>query len=150
MKHIRILPILLLLAIGLLNCKDDSNSPQPTASSQTELLVANKWALNRVATPDGQSVSQSQLSVTTVVLYELYMEFKADGTVRAINQKTSQIPNGGTWRLAADNKSIDVVVTGFSGNFPFVELSRTRMTLRQSAPVNGKTTDINLEFLPSL
>jgi hypothetical protein len=58
--------------------------------------------------------------------------------------------NGGSWKLAADNKSIDVDVTGFKGNFPIVRLDRQKLILRQRAPVDGKDADINLEFDPTI
>lgn len=151
MKHLR--PIVLVVALmgGLMSCKkDDSNAPAPTAASQTELLVANKWLLTRVANANDQTISTSQLNVTTTLLFELDMQFKADNTVRAINHTTSQIINGGTWKLTADNQSMDVDVNGFKGNFPILVLNRTKLTLRQRAPVNGVDTDINLEFAPSL
>jgi hypothetical protein len=151
MKHFRIVILLMSLMAGLLNCKnDDGNNPAPTAASQTELLVSNKWLLQRVATSSDQTIGKNQMNTTTVLLFELDMQFYADNTVKAINHLTGNIPNGGTWKLAADNKAIDVDVIGFKGNFPIVELNRTKLTLRQRAPVSGVESDINLEFAPSL
>ena len=151
MISFRFLLVSLLFVGTLAGCKkDNGTTPAPTASSQTDLLVANNWLMSRVATPDGQSISTNRLNLATQVLYQLDMQFRADNTVRAIDHTSKQIINGGTWKLAADNKSMDVVVTGFNGNFPIVELSRTKLILRQRAPVDGKTTDINLEFDPSL
>ncbi|WP_338877004.1 hypothetical protein WBJ53_15210 [Spirosoma sp. SC4-14] len=150
MKQIRVALIGLLLSIVFAGCKKNDDTPTPTAQSQTDLLVANKWLLNRVSTTDDKTIGTSQMNTTTLLLFELDMQFKDDGTVRAINHLTGQIPNGGTWKLASDNQSIDVDVTGFKGNFPIVVLTKTKLTLRQRAPVNGVDTDINLEFTPSL
>ncbi|MCK8493745.1 MULTISPECIES: hypothetical protein [Spirosoma] len=150
MKHVRIFVLLLPLLAFLFNCKKDNSSPEPTAASQTELLVANKWLLDRVSNTNDQTISVGQMGTNTLVLFELDMQFRSDGTVRAINRLTSQIPNGGTWKLAPDFKSMDVDVNGFKGNFPIVELTRTKLTLRQRAPVSGVESDINLEFKPSL
>ncbi len=133
-------------------CKDDSANPNPvvTASGQTDLLVANPWLLDRVNDTSGQPIATGKLNLATTALYYLTMEFKANNTVRALDAKTKQVVNGGTWYLTADNKAIDVNVTGFKGQFPLVDLSRSKMTLRQRAPVNGVDTDVNLEFKPSL
>ena len=148
---LRFLLLSLLLSVALTGCKKDSGStPTPTTNSQTDLLVANNWLISRVSTPDGQSVSTNRLSFATQVLFQLDMQFRSDNTVRAIDHTSKQIINGGTWKLATDSKSIDVDVNGFKGNFPLVELSRTKLTLRQRAPVDGKDTDINLEFAPSI
>ena len=148
---LRFLLIPLLLSGALTGCKNEGGTtPAPTTASQTELLVANNWQITRVSTTDGQSINQNRLSLNTQVLFNLNMQFRSNNTVRALDRNSKQIINGGTWRLATDSKSMDVVVTGFTGNFPVVELSRTKLILRQRAPVDGKDADINLEFDPSL
>lgn len=150
MTILRFLLVSLLLSGGLAGCKRDGTTPAPTTRSQTELLVANNWRTSRVSTPDGQSINRNRLNLVTQVLFDLDMQFRANGTVRAIDRTSGQIINGGTWKLATDSKSMDVDVTGFKGNFPIVELSRTKLILRQRAPVDGKDADINLEFDPTL
>ena len=131
--------------------KDDPNTPAPTTNSQTELLVAHNWIVTRVTTPDGQDINRSRLNLATQVLFSLNMQFRANGTVRALDPNASNtVINGGTWVLTPDSKSIDVVVTGFTGNFPVVQLDRSTLILRQTAPVDGKNADINLVFAPSL
>ncbi|MDB5241956.1 MAG: hypothetical protein JWP57_2581 [Spirosoma sp.] len=148
---LRFLLITLLVTVTLTGCKkNNSTTPVPTTNSQTELLVANNWLISRVTTPEGQSISTNRLNLATQVLNQLDMQFRSDNTVRAIDHTSKQIINGGTWTLAPDSKSIDVDVNGFKGNFPIVELSRTKLTLRQRAPVDGKDADINLEFAPSI
>ena len=145
MTTLRFLLVSLLLT-SMIGCKKDDLTP----ASQTELLVANSWQTTRVSTPDGQSINRSRLNLSTQVLFDLNMQFRANGTVRAIDKQSKQIINGGTWKLATNSKSMDVVVTSFTGNFPIVELSRTKLILRQRAPVDGKDADINLEFDPTL
>lgn len=143
----------ILLIAALTGCGEDNNgtNPTPSASSQTELLVANNWRTSRVTTADGQEINRGRLNLATQVLFDLNMQFRNNGRVNALDPKQSNVVvNGGTWTLASDNKSIDVVVTGFTGNFPIVRLDRSKLILRQRAPVDGKTTDINLEFDPAL
>ena len=140
----------LLVSILLAGCNKEGTVPAPTAASRTELLIANNWRNTRVSTPNGQSINKNRLSLSTQVLFDLDMQFRSNNTVRAIDRTSKQIVNGGTWSLTTDSQSIDVDVTGFKGNFPIVELSRTRLTLRQRAPVDGTNADINLEFDPSL
>ncbi|RIV24038.1 hypothetical protein DYU11_13830 [Fibrisoma montanum] len=135
----------------LTGCEDDDGGTTPAAATQTEMLVGNSWRVSRVATPDGQTLDRNRLNVTTQVLYDLDMQFKADKTVRAVDKNTKQVINGGTWELVDDNRAIDVNVTGFKGKFPIVELTRSRkLILRQQAPVDGRQSDINLEFDPVL
>lgn len=139
---------MLFLAAFTTACNNDNN-PAPTANSQTELLVANNWQVSSVTTTDGQAINPNRLNLATSVLYNLKMQFRNDNTVRALDPNQSNIViNQGTWKLASDNQSMDVVVTGFNGNFPIVQLDRNTLILRQQAPVDGKTSPINLEFKP--
>lgn len=150
MNSIRFFFALIVLAVTLNGCKKDDNAT-PTASSQTDLLIANNWRTTRVTTADGQEINANRLNLATQVLYALNMQFRADGSVRALDpNQSNKVVNGGSWKLAADNQSIDVDVTGFKGNFPIIRLDRSKLILRQRAPVDGKDTDINLEFDPSL
>ncbi|MBC7569275.1 MAG: hypothetical protein H7319_06025 [Spirosoma sp.] len=148
----RLLLLVYLFVATLTACKkDDPNTPAPTTGTQTDLLVAHNWLVTRVTTPNGQDVNRSRLNVVTQSLFSLNMQFRANGTVRALDPNASNtVVNGGTWVLTPDNKSIDVVVTGLSGNFPIVQLDRSQLILRQTAPVDGKNADINLVFAPSL
>ncbi|QJD79867.1 hypothetical protein [Spirosoma rhododendri] len=144
---LRLLAVALLFLAFTTGCNKDDNNP----TSQTGLLVANNWQVSNVTTTDGQTINQSRLNLATSVLFSLSMQFRNDNTVRALDPKQSnQVINQGTWKLASDNQSMDVVVTGFNGNFPIVQLNRSTLILRQQAPVDGKTTPINLEFKPVL
>lgn len=141
----------LLLITGITGCGDDDTTV--TATSQTDRLVANNWQVLRVTDTNGNEISQSRLNATTRLLFVLTMQFRADGTVRALDpNQSNNVINGGTWSLTTDNTSIDVDVNGFEGNFPIVRLDRRKLILRQRAPVDGQKTDtdINLEFDPSL
>lgn len=152
MHTIRLLLVLPVLLISLSQCKkEDNTTPVPTAASQTDLLVANNWRTVRVSTPDGVEINKSRLNLATQVLFDLNMQFRNNGTVRALDPKQSNsVVNGGTWTLKPDNQSIDVDVSGFKGNFPIIQLNKNKLVLHQRAPVDGKDADINLEFDPTL
>ncbi|GAB3990264.1 hypothetical protein GCM10028807_17050 [Spirosoma daeguense] len=149
MNKLRLLIVLTIFVNGLIGCKKDDGPI--TADSQSDLLVANNWRMKRVSDVAGQEINRSRLNLTTQVVFDLDMQFRNNGTVRALDPKQSNsVINGGSWKLAADNKSIDVDVTGFKGNFPIIQLTRSKFILRQRAPVDGKDTDINLEFDPAI
>ncbi len=153
MKNRASLFTLLLVGMALTHCKKDNNAtPTPvTTQSQTDLLVANTWKINQISDVNGKGYTDSQLSLNTLALKYLDFQFKSDNTVRASDSKTKQIQNGGTWYLTDSNTSIDVNVTGFSGKFPVIELTKSKLTLRQVDKISGvANTPINLEFVPSL
>lgn len=133
--------------------KDDGTTPDPTVSSQTDLLVANNWHTVSITTPDGQAVNKSRLDASTQALFDLNMQFRNNGRVNALDPKQGNIAvNGGTWKLATDNQSIDVDVTSFKGNFPIVQLTKNKLILRQDgkASIDGKKADVYLVFEPVL
>ncbi|GAB3802835.1 hypothetical protein GCM10028819_31750 [Spirosoma humi] len=152
MNTLRMLILTSVLFGSLVSCKkDNGDDPNPTVDSRTELLVANNWRTAKVTTPDGQEINRNRLGLTTQVLFDLDMQFRKDGSVRALDyNRSNSVVNGGSWKLTADSQSMDVDVQGFKGNFPIIQLNKSKLILRQSAPVDGKTSDINLEFNPTL
>ncbi|GAB3697604.1 hypothetical protein GCM10027592_21910 [Spirosoma flavus] len=152
MNMFRFLSVLTIFALTIIGCKkDDGTTPGITNNSQTELLVANNWRMKRVSDLSNQEINRNRLNLSTQVIYDLDMQFRNNGTVRALDPKQSgTVVNGGSWKLTTDNQSIDVDVQGFKGIFPIVQLTRNKLILRQRAPVDGKDSDINLEFDPSI
>jgi hypothetical protein len=152
MTTLRFLLVFTVLFGTLTGCKKDDGAT-PTDSSQTDLLVANNWVTTSITTIDGQAITKGRLGLESQILFDLTMQFRKDGTVRALDPKQSNtVINGGTWTLAADSQSMDVDVTGFKGNFPIVQLTKSKLILRQDnkATVDGAKTNINLVFDPSL
>lgn len=152
MTTLRFLLIFTILFSLVTGCKKDDGAT-PTESTQTDLLVANNWVTNSITTTDGQAIKESRLGLESQVLFTLTMQFRADGTVRALDpNRSNTVVNGGSWKFAADNQSMDVDVTGFKGNFPIVQLTKNTLILRQDnkATVDGVKTNIYLVFVPSL
>ncbi len=147
--------LLLFFVIGLsVQCKRDA-TPDPgapvTAVSQTELLVANIWQIDRVTDTSGKTIGKSQLGLETFALFDLYMQFTNTNIVRATDRTTKQIRNAGDWTLVNENKAINVKVTGFNGVFKLVELSKSSLILQQDqVQVNGTKQVANLVFVPSI
>ncbi len=147
--------LLLFFVIGLTTqCKRDS-TPDPTApvtaATQTELLVANTWKIDRVTDTAGKTIGTSQLGLETAALFYLDMQFTNTNIVRAIDRTTKQIRNAGDWTLVNENKAIDVKVTGFKGVFKVIELTKNSLILQQDqVQVNGTKQAANLVFVPSI
>ncbi|GAB3717716.1 hypothetical protein [Spirosoma lituiforme] len=152
MNTFRILVLTSVLLGSLISCKKDNNNDlAPTAASQTALLVATNWQITSITTPDGQLINAGRLNLVSQLLPQLKFQFRNDNSVRALDPlQSNAVKNAGTWYLATDNQSMDVDVTGFKGNFPIIQLSKSKLILRQVAPVDGKNADINLVFDPTL
>ncbi|GAB2538169.1 hypothetical protein [Spirosoma aerophilum] len=148
----RLFLVLFLFLGAFAGCKsDETTDPTPTATSQTDLLVATNWQISSITTADGQLINPSRLNLVSQLLPQLKFQFRADNSVRALDPaQSNSVKNAGTWYLAPDNKSMDVDVTGFKGNFPIIQLTKNKLILRQIAPIDGKNADINLVFDPTL
>ncbi|MFN8356240.1 MAG: hypothetical protein U0Y10_17415 [Spirosomataceae bacterium] len=139
--------LLAFASVLLFNCKGDDS---PSAQTRTELIKASGWQLSRITTTDGQTVANSKLNASTLIIYALDIQFKDNNVVRAADKVSKQIINAGTWTFIESDTKIDVNVTGFSGKFEVVELTTTKLVLRNKIPVSGVDTDGNMEFVPSL
>lgn len=144
----RFLPLVLL--IGLVAAACDRNNPDPqTTEDKAQLLKSTTWKLDRVATPDNQTISPGRLNPATQAIFLVNIEFKDPDITRAIDQASKQVINGGTWKLLDNNTVLDVDVTGFKGKFKLAELSRTKLVLGNNIPVDGQQRDANMEFSPA-
>jgi hypothetical protein len=150
MKKITLVFIALLSLV--IACKKDGNS---TPSTPVELMTGNGWKVDRFATLDGTTITSNKLNATTALILTLDFAFlspdsKGVGVVRATDKISKQVVNAGTWAFIENNTKVDIKVVGFTGAFSVVELSKTKLVLRNKVPVSGVETDTNMEFSPVL
>ncbi|WP_375444850.1 hypothetical protein [uncultured Fibrella sp.] len=144
----RTLLLLFLSFSGLVSCKKDD--PAQAIAARADLLVANDWRLTRITDTNGSVIAVNRLGVGALALNFADIQFTDKNVARAIDRSTKQIINGGTWYLVQENTALDVNVTGFAGIFPIIDLSKTKLIIRQNTTVDGQKTDVNLEFAPSV
>jgi hypothetical protein len=137
-----------LLFVGVTSCKKDDSTQ--TIASRADLLVANDWRLTRITDTSNNVIAVNRLGVSALALNFADIQFTDKNIARAIDRSTKQIINGGSWYLVQNNEALDINVNGFTGIFPIIELSRTKLIIRQNTTVDGKKTDVNLEFAPSV
>ena len=148
LRSLRFFALLGLLAGGTLSCRDID--PAQAIASRAELLVANNWRIERITDTGGTVIATNRLGVGALALNFADIQFTNKNVARAIDRSSKQIINGGTWYLIQNNEALDVSVTGFAGIFPILELSRTKLIIRQNTTIDGQKKDVNLEFTPSL
>jgi hypothetical protein len=135
----------------LFSCITDEPTPDNSLTKE-ELLTRQPWRVSRYSKPDNSVIADNQLSIQAVVIRGLQFEFKLDGRVFGIDRVTKQVINQGIWRFLADNKTLDIQVTGFSGEFALRSLTRDGLILATSTDgfVTGIGDTILLEFIPVL
>ncbi|HEY0108409.1 MAG TPA: hypothetical protein VGB67_02210 [Fibrella sp.] len=144
----RLFFLFIILFSGLASCKKDESTQ--AVAARADLLVANDWRLSRITDTNGSAIAVNRLGIGALALNFADIQFTDKNVARAIDRSTKQIINGGTWYLIQNNEALDIKVTGFTGIFPIIDLSRTKLIIRQNTTVDGQKTDVNLEFAPSV
>jgi hypothetical protein len=144
----RLFFLFILLFTALTSCKKDDSGQEVAA--RADLLVANSWRLARITDTSNNAIAVNRLGVGALALNFADIQFTDKNIARAIDRSTKQIINGGTWYLVQNNEALDINVTGFTGIFPIISLTRTKLIIRQNTTVDGQKTDVNLEFAPSI
>lgn len=145
-----ILPLFLCFFL-LFSCITDEATPENSFTKE-ELLTRQPWRVSRYSKPDNSVIADNQLSIQAVIIRGLQFEFRLDGRVFGIDRVTKQVINQGTWRFLPDNTTLDIQVTGFSGEFALRSLTRDGLILSTSTDgfVTGVGDTILLEFIPIL
>jgi hypothetical protein len=141
----RILSLTLLLGIIFISCKKNKN----TISTDTAtLLSTNNWQLDRYTDANGKAISNTSLNAGSIALFGLVFEFKADKETRALDKLTKNVVNRGTWALIEGDKTIDINITAFKGQFKIVSITKGKLTLQTSTStfLSGVGATVNLEF----
>ncbi len=122
-------------------------------TSKTDLLTNNSWIIERYTYQDNSLVPDAKLNSAAPILKELIFQFRANNQVRAIVKINSQISNGGTWELSADEKKLKIEVSGLNGDFDLISVSKSKLVLRpnqKTFPIVDNNTVVNMEFGPSI
>lgn len=137
----------ILFSLGSCGSKDNDDSVKPTEKSK--ILVNYPWRMSSVTDLNGKAIPDNLLSTDTKSI-GTYMDiqFLSNNVTKALEQKTSQVINGGTWYLIDNDATLDIVITGFSGKFGVVELTNSKLRLQSSMPVDGVATQTIMVFQP--
>lgn len=96
----------------------------------------------------GKAIPESQLATDTKYILKMDIQFQQNATVKALDQNSSQVLNGGTWYLINEEKALDIKIVGFSGEFGLEELTNSKMRLKSKMPINGVEQEAIMVFQP--
>lgn len=118
--------------------------------SRMTLLTQHTWRVERFLSPSNQAIADGQLTVQAIALRGLWFEFQLSGNVRGLDRLTKQVVNQGVWNFENNEQAVDVRVSGFSGVFQIVELTKQKLVLETATGQFVQTGDdrIRLEFVP--
>ncbi|TLV02354.1 hypothetical protein [Dyadobacter luticola] len=138
----------MLFAMLILGCdKDKNETPQPT--EKDKILINYPWRMSTVTDLSGKDIPINQLNTQTQAIKEVMdIQFLQNNVTKAIDQNSKQVINGGTWYLIDDNKTLDIKISGFSGQFGVEELSNSKLRLKSTMPVSGVDQETIMVFQP--
>lgn len=117
----------LFLSVILLSCEDPNTDAKDGTTS--ELLVAHGWQLEKYTNTQRNPINESSLNTGAKLLYGLAFEFKSNNEVRGLDKGSRSIINRGTWGLSEDNKTLNIDIVAFSGDFNVINITNNSMTL---------------------
>ncbi|MEO6685180.1 MAG: hypothetical protein ABIN24_04415 [Dyadobacter sp.] len=137
----------ILFSLGSCGSKDNDDSVKPTEKSK--ILVNYPWRMSSVTDLSGNTIAPSLLNQQTkdIATY-MDIQFLANNVTKALEQKSSQVINGGTWYLIDNAATLDIAITGFSGKFGVVELTNSKLRLKSTLPVGGVDAETIMVFEP--
>lgn len=82
------------------------------------------------------------------MLYGLAFQFKADSEVRGVDKISKAVINKGVWTIEESDKTLDIDIDGFAGDFEVVQINHTSMTLKakDENQVIGVGPEVHLVF----
>lgn len=133
----------------LVSCGSKDNDENVTPTEKSKILVNYPWRMSSVTDLSGKTIATSQLNTETKAIADyMDIQFLSNNVTKALEQKTSQVINGGTWYLIDDGATLDIAVTGFSGKFGVVELTNSKLRLQSTMPVGGVDAETIMVFEP--
>ncbi|MCF2504643.1 hypothetical protein L0663_14715 [Dyadobacter sp. CY107] len=142
----------LFLALLLVACdknKKENPNPTPEPSEKDKILINYPWRMSTVTDLTGKAIPFNQLNAQTQAIKEVMdIQFLQNNVTKAIDQGSKQVINGGTWYLKNENKTLDIKISGFSGEFGVEELTNSKLRLKSKMPVSGVEQETIMVFEP--
>lgn len=148
MKRLLLFVPVLFLSLLVISCKDKDKNETPEPTAKNKILVNYPWRMSSVTDLSGKEIPKNQLSGETKFILEMDIQFQQNATVKALDQNSSQVINGGTWSLINEEKALDIKISGFSGEFGLEELTNSKMRLKSKMPVGGVEQEAIMVFQP--
>ncbi|KQS34208.1 hypothetical protein [Dyadobacter sp. Leaf189] len=140
----------LVLGLFMVACdkdKDKNEKPQPT--EKDKILVNYPWRMSKVTDLSGKDIPFNLLNTQTQAIKQVMdIQFMQNNVTKAIDQRSKQVINGGTWYLIDEGATLDISISGFAGKFGVEELTNSRMRLKSTMPVDGVDQETIMVFEP--
>jgi hypothetical protein len=138
--------LILLISTSIFSCaKDEVIDP---IVAKTEAIKASEWVITGFTTADNTPIDPALFSGDAKFIDQLTYVFDNTGIVRSYDKVSKQAQAYGTWGLVENATKLEINIQGFKGTFGVIELSKTKMILRNNIKYNNLEIPVNMVFVP--
>ena len=138
--------LLLIISLSIFSCaKDEIIDPN---LAKTDAIKSSEWIISGFTTSDNTPIDPALFAGDAKFIDQLTYIFDNAGVVRSYDRVSKQAQAYGTWGLIENFTKLDININGFKGTFGVIELSKTKMILRNNIRYNNTDIPINMIFIP--
>jgi len=138
--------LILLILLSILSCTKDQTVDPNIAKS--DAIKSSEWVTSGFSTIDNTPIDPALFSGDAKFINQLTYRFQDAGIVRSYDKVSKQAQAYGTWALVESATKLEINIQGFKGTLGVIELSKTKMTLRNNITYKNTNIPINIIFIP--
>ena len=138
--------LIILFSLNIFSCaKDEVIDPN---LAKSEAIKSTEWVISGFTTADNTPIDPALFTGDAKFIDQLTYIFDNAGVVRSYDKVSKQAQSYGTWGLIENSTKLDININGFKGTFGVIELSKTKMILRNNIKYNNTDIPVNMVFIP--
>jgi hypothetical protein len=145
MRHVKLL-LIFSITLSVFSCAKDELIDPIVLKNQA--LKASEWVIMGFTTADNTPIDPALFSGDAKFINQLTYIFENTGTVRSYDKVSKQAQSYGTWGLIENATKLEINIQGFKGTFEVIELSKSKMILRNNIKYNSQEIPVNMVFIP--
>ncbi len=138
--------LMLIISLSIFSCaKDEIIDPN---LAKNDAIKSSEWIISGFTTSDTTPIDPALFAGDAKFIDQLTYIFDNAGVVRSYDKVSKQAQAYGTWRLVENSTKLEINIQGFKGSFGVIELSKTKMVLRNNIKYNNNDIPVNMVFVP--
>ncbi|MBC7409112.1 MAG: hypothetical protein H7339_12050 [Arcicella sp.] len=138
--------LVLLISLSIFSCaKDEIVDPN---LAKTDAIKSSEWIISGFTTSDNTPIDPTLFAGDAKFIDQLTYVFDNSGVVRSYDKVSKQAQAYGTWGLVENSTKLEINIQGFKGTFGVIELSKTKMILRNNIKYKNTDIPVNMIFIP--
>lgn len=138
--------LILIISLSIFSCaKDEITDPN---LAKTDAIKSSEWVISGFTTSNNTPIDPALFTGDAKFIDQLTYIFDNAGIVRSYDKVSKQAQAYGAWGLIENSTKLEINIQGFKGTFGVIELSKTKMILRNNIRYNNNDIPINMIFVP--